>query len=165
MISKILKRTRLPTISSTTSTARTSENSTERKRWSHILKSNLNNMGHARYSDKVNLSMWSKLGLSKSWFEGFPQQTGCPGMVPPPPTVLQWLLVWILHREIIAYISELRAQKRLVGLEFDGNSPSWVWNNMKYECLGPTFSYYDLLKKLFCTIWKNDRILSCWVKV
>ena len=70
-------------------------------------------------------------------------------MVPPPPTVLQWLLVWILHREIIAYISELRAQKRLVGLEFDGNSPSWVWNNMKYECLGPTFSYYDLLKNSF----------------
>ena len=57
---------------------------------------------------------------------GFSQQTGCPGMVPPPPTVLQWLLVWILHREIIAYISELRTQNRLVGLEFDGNSPSWV---------------------------------------
>ena len=74
----------------------------------------------------INVNVVRFRDFSGSVYAHFPLQTGCPGMVPPPPTVLQWLLVWILHREIIAYISELRAQKRLVGLEFDGNSPSWV---------------------------------------
>ena len=40
------------------------------------------------------------------------------GMVLPPSTVLQWLLVGILRRGIVAHISELPTH---VGLRFDQN--------------------------------------------
>ena len=42
-------------------------------------------------------------------------------MVLPPFMVLQWLLVGILHQEIIAHISELRTHNLLFGLDLDEN--------------------------------------------
>ena len=86
--------------------------------------------------------------------------TDGPGTILSPLAVVQWLLVGILHQEIIAHISELRTRSLLFDLGFDdkhlfykkGQMFHKIVNNVACSCVFNAHLYKIIYNIHICDI-------------